>query len=151
MAMTGVSKTSYYVSVHHRNHLPVMSASTVDFTAASPAFSFTTGLALAWADAGVTSNNAMKEVETGIWGLWEGDVNGDGYVKYNGTNADRTSILSVVGSTTPANTLINTYNANDVNMDASVKYNGTSADRTAVLSVVGSTTPANIYQQHLPH
>jgi len=151
MSVTGIDKGNYYVSIHHRNHLPVMSATVVNLSATSPSFDYTSALAQAWADATVTSNDAMKEVETGIWALWEGDANGDGYVKYNGTNADRTSILSVVGSTTPANTLTNTYNANDVNMDASVKYNGTSADRTAVLSVVGSTTPANIYQQHLPH
>ncbi len=151
MLIKGVAKGSYYVSVHHRNHLPVMSNATVDFSGASPSFDFTTALSKAWDDATVTTNDAMKEVESGVYGLWEGDANNDGYIKYNGSNADRVAVLSAVGSTTPANTLTNVYNANDVNMDGSVKYNGSSADRTAILSVVGSSTPANTYQRHLPH
>lgn len=151
MNVTGLSKGSYYISVHHRNHLPVMSASTVDLSAASPAFDFSSALAQAWADAAVTSNDAMKEVETGVWGLWEGDANGDGYVKYNGSNTDRVTVLTAVGSSTPGNVISGTYSANDINMDGNVKYNGSSTDRVAILSVVGSSTPGTVYQQHLPH
>ncbi len=151
MSVTGLEKGSYYVSIHHRNHLPAMSASTVDLSAASPSFDFSSALAQAWNDATVTSNAAMKEVETGVWGLWEGDANGDGYVKYNGTSADRVAVLTAVGSSTPGNIVSSTYSANDINMDGNVKYNGTSADRVSILSVVGSSTPGTIFQQHLPH
>jgi len=150
MAMTGVSKTSYYVSVHHRNHLPVMSASTVDFTAASPAFSFTTGLAQAWADAGVTSNNAMKEVETGIWGLWSGDANYDGIIKASGSNNDKQAMFNLLGVSTPGNT-VSGYKNEDVNFDGIVKVSGANNDKQAIFNILGINTPGNIFNQHLPH
>ena len=151
MSVTGLNKGNYYVSVHHRNHLPVMSASTVNLSAASPSFDFTSALAQAWADATVTTNDAMKEVETGVWGLWEGDANNDGYIKYNGSNADRTSVLSAVGVSSPSSIVSNTYSSNDVNMDGSVIYNGASNDRSTILNVVGVSTPGVVYSQHIPH
>jgi hypothetical protein len=153
MAMTGVSKTSYYVSVHHRNHLPVMSTSTVDFTAASPAFSFTTGLAQAWADAGVTSNNAMKEVETGIWGLWEGDVNNNLSLVYNGSSSDRVEILNLVGGVNQMSTVVSsTYSSKDVNLDGNVVYNGSNSDRVIILNNVGGVNQmSTVLSAHLPH
>jgi hypothetical protein len=91
----------------------------------------------------------MKEVETGVWALWAGDANGDGYVKYNGTNADRVSILTDVGTSTPGNIVTNSYSKTDVNLDGEIKYNGTNADRVSVLSIVGN--PGNIFEQHLPN
>ncbi len=151
MKITGVAKGSYYVSVHHRNHLPVMSASTVDLSAASPAYDFSTALNKAWTDATVTSNDAMKEVETGVYGLWEGDANNDGYVKYNGSSADRSAVLSAVGVGTPGNTVNNTYSGNDVNMDGNIIYNGAGSDRTSILSVIGVGTPGVVFTKHLPH
>ena len=92
----------------------------------------------------------MKEVESGVFGLWDGDVNGDGSIKYNGSGADRVAVLAAVGSSTPGNIVTNTYSNNDANMDASIKYNGASADRVAILSVVGSSTPGVVLSEHLP-
>ena len=104
MSITGLDKGSYYISVHHRNHLPAMTATTVNLSASSPSFDFTTALAQAWADATVTSNDAMKEVENGVWALWEGDANNDGQIQYaSGSNSDKGSILNVIGTGTPGN------------------------------------------------
>lgn len=150
MTVTGVEKTSYYIAVHHRNHLPVMTANTVDLSAASPAYDFTTALSKAWDDANVTTNDAMKEVETGVWGLWDGDANNDGSVKYNGSSNDKNSVLSVVGLSNP-NNIVNSYKKEDVNMDGNVKYNGSANDKNVILGVVGLSTPNNIVTQHLPN
>ena len=151
MLIKGVAKGSYYVSVHHRNHLPVRSNATIDFSGASPSFDFTTALNKAWDDATVTSNDAMKEVESGVWGLFEGDASQDGTVAYNGGSNDRLSILNAVGASTPGNTVTNTYSVNDVNMDGTVSYNGGSNDRLTILNTVGASTPGSTVQKHLPH
>ncbi len=149
MKITGAATGSYYVAVHHRNHLGVVSNSTVDI-GSSPAVNFTNAQATAWQNSSITTNNALKEVETGVFGLWEGDANDDGSIKYNGSSADRTAILSQVGTSTPGNIISNTYSSNDVNMDSDVKYNGSSADRTTILNVVGTSTPGNIFTEHIP-
>ncbi len=151
MSVAGLEKGSYYISIHHRNHLPVMSASTVNLSAASPSFDYSSALAQAWADATVTSNDAMKEVETGVWGLWEGDATQDGTISYNGASNDRSSVLSAVGVSTPGNTVTSTYSVNDVNMDGSVIYNGAGNDRSTILNVVGVSTPGVVFSQHIPH
>ncbi len=149
MKLTGVSTGSYYVAVKHRNHFGVVSASTVEI-GNSPTLNFTNMQATAWQDPSITTNSAMKEVESGSFGLWEGDVSGDGYIKYNGSGADRIAILTAVGSGTPGNIVSGSYSNNDANMDGDIKYNGSSADRITILTVVGSSTPGTIYSEHLP-
>jgi hypothetical protein len=147
--LTGVAMDSYYIAIHHRNHFAVISNSTVDLSS-SPSLSFKSNQATAWQDPAISTNAALKEVETGVFALWDGDANGDGVVKYNGSGADRVAVLSAVGSSTPGNIISNTYSDNDVNFDGNIKYNGSGADRVSILSVIGSSTPGNIYTQHLP-
>ncbi len=149
MKLTAAVAGSYYVAIKHRNHFGIVSASTVEI-ASSPAINFTNALATAWDKSSVTTNDAMKVVESGTYGLWDGDVNGDGDIKYNGSGADRVAVLSAVGSSTPGNIVTSTYSGNDANMDGSVKYNGSSADRVAILSVVGSSTPGVVLSEHMP-
>jgi hypothetical protein len=151
MTVTGVEKTSYYIAVHHRNHLAVMTANTVDLSAASPAYDFTTALSKAWDDANVTTNDAMKEVETGVWGLWDGDATQSGDVAYNGAANDRSEVLSTVGVSTPGNTVSNVYSEKDVNLDGNVIYNGAGSDRSLILNTVGVSTPGAIISEHMPN
>ena len=147
----GVSLDQYNIEVYHRNHLSVMTSSTVDLNVATtPSYDFTTALSQAWDDATVTTNDAMKEVKTGVWGLWEGDANHDGEIQYEGGNPDRISVLSEVGISTPSNIILNTYSDKDVNMDGEVQYEGGNPDRITILSVVGISTPAKIFYMHLP-
>ncbi len=63
----------YYVVVHHRNHLAVMSASALSLSANSPLYDFTVSQAQA------RGANAMKALGT-HFGLFSGDANGDGQV-----------------------------------------------------------------------
>jgi hypothetical protein len=69
----GVSTGSYYVVVRHRNHLAVMSAAKVALNGSSPLYDFTTGLAQFY-------GGDAKEVATGKFGMWGGDVDGSGDV-----------------------------------------------------------------------
>jgi len=147
--LTGVVKDSYYIAIVHRNHFGVISSSTVNLDS-SPSLSFKTSQSNAWQDPTISSNAAMKEVEAGVFALWDGDANGDGEIKYNGTTNDKNEILSVVGLSTP-NNIVSSYSDSDANMDGEVKYNGTSNDKNEILGVVGLSTPNAIKTEHLPN
>jgi len=143
----GISLDQYNIEVFHRNHLPIMTSSTVDLNiAGTPSYDFTTALTQAYDDATVTTNDAMKEVETGIWGLWEGDASNDGIVRYDGTNNDRLEILNVL---TNAGATLSGYNATDVNMDGITRYDGSDNDRLIILNVLPNAGAT--ITQHIPH
>jgi len=138
MKITGAVLGSYFVAVHHRNHLGVVSASTVEL-ASSPAVNFSNLQARAWQSG--ASNAAMKEVESGVFGLWDGNANGDASIVYNGGSSDRVEILDAVGGVTEMSTVISgVYSGNDVNMDGNIVYNGGSSDRVIILDNVGGVT-----------
>lgn len=137
----------YFVLVRHRNHLGAMTAAAinlagahfVDFTvAAQPTF-------------GTTGTSARKLVKTAVYGLIAGNVIpkiGGGYqVIYNNANNDRAPILTVVGPSTPLNTVNNVYLLEDVNMDRKVRYNNAGNDRVIILNNVGASTPLAIITQ----
>ena len=149
MQLKGVASGTYYVAIHHRNHLAVVSNLTFDLTGA-PAVNFTNALATAWDNTSVTTNDAVKLVDTGVYGMWNGDANGDGETKYNGSSNDKNEVLGVVGLSTP-NNIIENYSNSDLNMDGDVKYNGSSNDKNEILSVVGLSTPNAIKSEHLPN
>lgn len=129
---------NYYVVIHHRNHLPIMSA---NFFANWQAGADLTSIPLYGA-------NAVKIVN-GVQVMWPGDVNQDNLVKYTGVNNDRDMILSSVGATMPTNT-ISGYLNQDVNMDGVVKYTGANNDRDIILQTIGGVTPNNILQAQIP-
>jgi hypothetical protein len=81
---------------------------TYDFTTGSGQFFGTGGAA---------------EVESGVWGMWAGDANGDGTIKYNGENNDRALVYVRIGGGS-VNQTINGYFAEDVNLSGTVVYNG---------------------------
>jgi len=149
--MTGVASGSYYVAIMHRNHFGVVSNSTVNL-ADSPTLTFKGAQATAWQDGSVSTNAAMKEVETGVFALWDGDANGDGQVQYaSGANSDQVTVLNAVGTTTPGNIISSTYSNSDVNMDGDIQYaSGANSDQVSILNVVGTTTPGNILSAHNP-
>jgi len=145
----GAALQNYYIAVLHRNHMGIVSSAIVNLDASSPSYDFTTALSKAWDDATVTTNDAMKNV-SGVFCLWEGDATDNGEVGYNGGGNDRLAVLTEVGSSTPGNTVTDTYSDNDVNMDGDVIYNGAGSDRVSILTVVGSSTPGVVYKVHLP-
>jgi hypothetical protein len=61
---------SYYLTIKHRNHLETVSAATIDFATAT-SYNFTTAASQAY-------GNNMLELETGVFGVYGGDVDQDG-------------------------------------------------------------------------
>ena len=87
----GASPGDYYVVVRHRNHIGVMSAAPIALSDTSEVYDFLTGSSKAY------GANAMKELETGVWGLFAADANADGQVTapdFNAWNAATTAGLA---------------------------------------------------------
>ena len=139
----GVAADDYFVVVRHRNHLGVCTAAAVSLSENTAAVDFTDAATGTW---GV---NAQKDLGGGKSGMWAGDVNQDGKVRYNGSNNDKVNILLAVGLSTPNNVLTGYYTT-DVNMDSKARYNGSNNDKIQVLLNIGLSTPNNIIFQQIP-
>jgi len=123
-----VASGSYYIVIHHRNHLAVMSANSVALSGSSSLYDFTTSQAQAY-------GGGMKDLGGGSYGMWAGDVTGDGQIKYIGSGNDRAPIFSLIGSLLGT---VNGYYKEDVNMDGVVKYMGSGNDRAIIFSNIGT-------------
>jgi len=144
---------NYYLCLHHRNALPVMSANPIptpnsflyDFSdpVSNPPFG------------GVSQ--ALIELEPGIYGMIGGDVNSDGILKYSGPNNDRGLVLQLLvnqtGSTS-ITTTINGYYDEDISMDGTVKYSGPDNDPSIIIqnlvNLSGSTSITTIFVTPVP-
>ena len=135
VAFTGIVAGSYYVALHHRNHLAVMTASAQAISATA------TLIDLSLANAPIYGGGAASALVSGVRCLWSGDVNGDQEVKYTGTANDRDSILVRVGSTVPT-AIYTGYALEDVNMDGVVKYTGSNNDRDPIVNNIGGLPTA---------
>ena len=150
---------TYHIAIRHRNHLGVMTGSainfgagsgTVDFKATSPAH-------------GVNGTDGRKEVETGVWALWAGNVNSDIYVRNAASPSDISALVAAV-ATHPGNTFAsatytgfsNVYSLFDVNLDGKVHNSASPSDKSIIIANVaghpGNTFNATTYSitQQIP-
>jgi hypothetical protein len=110
-----------------------MSATAQAFSGAISSYDFTDALAKAYDNPSI-SNDAMVELAVGMYGMWGGDVNSNGTIRYNGPGNDRAAIFSETG-----NAVISGYLNSDVNMQGQGRYNGPNNDRSAIFNFVGNT------------
>jgi hypothetical protein len=97
----------YYLVIRHRNHASVMSADKLNgltWGVTSSSYNFTGGTAQFYGTGGA------KQIETGVWGMWSGDVNQDQQV----TTSDYTSWYNAARAGQSG------YRVTDLNMDAQV-------------------------------
>ena len=135
----------YHIAVRHRNHLGAMTAApvTVQGVMNFSSIDLSSPTLATW------GTNARKSLD-GHMLLWPGDANGDGVVKYIGSENDRDPILLAVGGTTPTNTVSNVYDPRDVNLNGTISYTGTGNDRDVVLQSIGGVVPTNTRSEQLP-
>lgn len=133
---------NYYVAVRHRNHLGVMTLSSLALNATPTTVDLTSATMATW-------GTDARATVAGRSVLWSGEVHLDGQLKYIGFGNDRDPILVAVGGSVPTNTVIG-YHSSDVNMSGRVKYTGFANDRDPILVNVGSTTPNNVRYEQLP-
>lgn len=148
----GLTPGNYYLVLHHRNHLSVMTASTVSLTRSSAStYDFTSALTQAYDNPSITLNDQMVNLGSGVYGLWAGDANFNNVTSYTGSSTDKNAILNVVGLSDPTIPVTNTYSTSDVNMDSDVSYTGSGSDKNVVLNAVGLADPTIPVTSHLPN
>ncbi len=145
---TGLASGAYNLSIKHRNHLGVMTATPVVLgPCANGVIDFTT--MAVWVKAGEV--NGPRKMFGSVGALWAADANRNKNSKYNGLSNDKQEVLNTVGVGTPNNVISIVYRSEDLNLDASVKYNGLDNDRNVIANTVNVATPNNIVNQHTPN
>ncbi len=139
-----VQAGDYYLSLHHRNHMPVMSANPITIPNET-VYDF--GDTLNFPPYGGGSQ-ALIELEPGIYGMIGGDVNSNGVLKYSGPSNDRGFVLQrifIESGSTNITTTINGYFDEDIDMNGIVKYSGPGNDPSLIIqNIVNLTGSASI-------
>lgn len=72
-----ITEGDYYVVIRHRNHIAIMSSEAVSLNINSPIlYDFSIGLSKYY------GNQGGVALQSGIWGMWAGDVDQNGLVEY---------------------------------------------------------------------
>ncbi|WP_421794813.1 cadherin domain-containing protein [Haliscomenobacter sp.] len=149
LEFTNMAGTSFFVSIKHRNHLGVMTASAQTLTVGGTVVDFTT-----MSNANVFNNAGYDGAEMitigAVKALWAGNANADVKVKYQGPSNDNATILSQV-LTHPSN-VSGTYNfdlalgyfSGDINMDGKVKYQGSGNDPAFIFANIITNYTLNL-------
>lgn len=135
---TGVGANNYYIVIKHRNHLAIRSSSTVFVNGATPVlYDFTTNQSQAYQDPAITPvNPAMKDLGSGVFGMFGGNVNSNIDLKFTGLNNDYGSILTALNGQ-QGSTLSSVYNNADLNLDGIVKFTSLNNDPGILLTSLG--------------
>ncbi len=104
-----VSPGNYYVALHHRNHLPVMTSAALALGSAAITYDLSTAQSQAYGTV------PMNELESGVFGLVAGDVNRSGSVLGNDAAEVLSELSSVIYSFKDVN-LSGVVTAADVNL-----------------------------------
>lgn len=152
--LIGIIPGDYYVVVKHRNHLGVMTASTVTLGGTPVMIDFSKENMSAY-------GNYARTKQDGVALLWAGNTNADSQIIAQGPANDSGSILSKV-LLTPGNNAyttnykLNGYQATDTNMDGVTIFAGPNNDvdlllGNVLLHPVNGTFSSNyIIRQQLP-
>lgn len=89
LRLAGLPPTSYYISIQHRNHLGVMTATPLDFSTGNVEFSF-----LVDPDQAFGSSNGVADLGDGFYGLISGDFDRNGQVQIT----DASGLTQTLGS-----------------------------------------------------
>lgn len=138
LMFTGLTSTSYFVSVKHRNHLGVMTSKAIPMTTVGTLVDFTVmDSSNVWNRPNIlTLNYDGVEMNTtvlpGKKALWAGNAVSDFRLKYDGANTDLTKPLNeILVEFSAASYNFNNgigYKQGDINMDGKVKYAGANND-----------------------
>jgi len=145
----GVPADNYYVAIRHRNHLGVMTASTIALTKdCSPLVDFTNPSTNTFRRSGELSKLPQSTIEPNVTTMWPGETTKNFEVLAQGSGNDRlpiaTIILSDQGNTLSINNyILSGYYREDLNMDGNVILQGPKND-TNLLNTITFFDPDNI-------
>jgi hypothetical protein len=159
--MDSITSGNYYISIRHRNHLGVMTATTRSVSATSTVVDFSLmSAAQLWNKA---NGDGYETTQSGIRNLlWAGDTDGNRQTVFAGPTNDVDpvffDVMTNVGNVNfvPNYILNNQYLASDVNMDGKVIYQSADNEVDIILFMVLSHTlntgfiPSFIIVEQLP-
>ncbi len=127
----GAPAGSYHVSLRHRNHLGIRTASPFALSRTSTSIvDFTSGAAQA------LSGVQVNLFGSGVFGMYAGNVNGNGNVRYTLTGNDQNELLNVILGGVKSTVLSNVYHRGDLNLNGVVRYTLTGNDENVLLNIV---------------
>jgi hypothetical protein len=126
--------TPFYTVVDHRNHVPIMSSSTVDLSSGSASWDFTTSQSQAYTG-GPNPMVDLSATGVGPYAMYAGDINADGSVQA----LDFNSYLSATLAGTTG------YVAADCNLDGAVQALDFNLYLSSTLSGASSQVPPGAY------
>ncbi len=159
VAFKGFAAGNYFITIRHRNHLGVRSATAqlIDGAVAPTAYDFSSAQAQAYQDPAIlalpspNNNNAMNSVG-GKFVLWGGNGNANNTTRANGPLAqnDYSFLITTTLAGNVTGNIPNVYSRADYNMDGTVRANGPLAQNDysflITTSLAGSVT--KIITQH---
>lgn len=80
VTFAGLPQDDYYIFLRHRNHLGVRSPGPISLARIETNHDFTTGLAQAYDNPAISTNDAMVDLGSSIYGLYRGNSNSDGFI-----------------------------------------------------------------------
>jgi len=144
----GIEGGTFYVSVKHRNHLGIMTASPVTLEYNSTDVDFTSPAFLVYENLSIS--NSPRKIQGSVATMLACDANSNKNTRYNGFNNDKEAVLQSVGYSTPNNTL-HAYRTEDLNMDGKVRYNNFNNDRYYIGLNIGMSNLNAVLSQHTPN
>ncbi|HMD14746.1 MAG TPA: hypothetical protein VKI62_08990, partial [Bacteroidota bacterium] len=143
VGFSGVTLGTYYIVVRHRNHLAIMSSNPVTINGTSSLYDFTTSESQAYGTA------PMATLSGGVFGMFAGDVNGNGTLKYSGSGNDSGPIYARIGGAAVSAT-VSGYFSEDTNLNGTVKYSGAQNDRAIIYANIGGGSVSNTISTQVP-
>lgn len=136
------------VVLSHRNHLAIRTLDAgLNTINPSTQHNFTTGTGQASSSAFPNLN--MADLGGGVFGMWSGDVNGNGVVRYSGSANDNNVLLNTIlagNKSTPINSV---YSGGDLNLNGVVRYSGSANDNNVLLNTVLLGNKSVVYTAHI--
>ena len=139
---------NFYAVVRHRNHLPVMNATTLVLVDEVRSWNFTDNPDKYYHESGYTNNEPSVNLGSGKYGLWPGNAKPDKVVKFNGNNNDREEILNLVGPLTPSK-VVEGYYPEDLDLNGKVSYMGKNNDKVSIYLFLENNTLDSL-KTHIP-
>lgn len=129
VSFRGVAPGNYYVTIKHRNHLAIRTATLQSYngilgSSAPAVYDFTNALNKAYKDVTIVTNEAMGQI-SGVFMMWGGNANRDDFTRVTSQaippiQSDGAFILGPILLGNPVGTLAG-YSPGDVNMDGVVR------------------------------
>lgn len=115
---------SYYITIKHRNHIETVSGLATSFASTNVSFNFTGVATQAF-------GNNQKQLATGVFGIYSGDVNQDGYINASDRALVQTKVLEIAKG----------YVSEDVNGDGSINASDRAIVQSSVLNIIHRQIP----------